>query len=369
MCSKKLQRLLDRHVEHVGDAAALEADFERLAVVALAVALFAGHVHVGQEVHLDLDLPVAATDLAAPALHVEAEAARLVAPRPRLLGLGEQVADHVEQTRVGGGVGARRAPDRRLVDGDDLVELLQAVDRAVAAGAPPGAVQAVGDGLVEDVVDERGLARPGDPGHAREHPQRYVDVDVAQVVLAGAEDLDVAARRPPPGGRLDRGGTREVLAGERLGHPLDLGGRALGHDPAPVLAGAGAEVHEVVGGAHRLLVVLDHDHRVAEVPQPLERGDQLRVVPLVQADRGLVEDVQHAHQRGADLGRQADPLGLARRTGSRRPGPSTGSRSRRCPGSAAVLRSRAGSVARRGGRSPTARPPRATAGRAGPRAR
>ena len=85
-----------------------------------------------------------------------------------------------------------------------------------------------------------------------------------------------------------------------------------------MLAGARAEVDEVVGGAHRLLVVLDDDHRVAEVAQPLERRDQLRVVALVQADRGLVEDVEHADERGADLRRQADPLGLA--AGERRGG-------------------------------------------------
>ena len=99
---------------------------------------------------------------------------------------------------------------------------------------------------------------------------------------------------------------------ERL-HALHLGGRALRDDPPAVLAGAGAEVDEVVGRAHRLLVVLDDDHGVAEVAQPLERRDQLRVVALVQADRGLVEDVEHAHQRGADLRGQADPLRLAAR--------------------------------------------------------
>ena len=93
MCSKNSTRLLDRHVEHVGDRLALEADVERLAVVALAVALLARHVDVGQEVHLDLDLAVAAADLAAAALDVEREAAGLVAARPRLLRLGEQVAD------------------------------------------------------------------------------------------------------------------------------------------------------------------------------------------------------------------------------------------------------------------------------------
>ena len=96
----------------------------------------------------------------------------------------------------------------------------------------------------------------------------------------------------------------------RLPHPLHLRGGALRDDPPPVFAGAGAEVDEVVGGAHRLLVVLDHDHRVAEVAQPLQSGDQLRVVALVQPDRGLVEDVQHAHERGADLRGQPDPLRL-----------------------------------------------------------
>jgi hypothetical protein len=42
--------------------------------------------------------------------------------------------------------------------------------------------------------------------------------------------------------------------------------------------------------------VLDHEHGVSEVAQPLERRDQLRVVPLVEADRGLVEDVEDADE-------------------------------------------------------------------------
>ena len=92
----------------------------------------------------------------------------------------------------------------------------------------------------------------------------------------------------------------------------------LGDQLSPVLAGAGAEVDDVVGGADRALVVLDHDHRVAEVAQPRERADQLLVVALVEADRGLVEDVEDADQAGADLGREPDPLRLAARERGRR---------------------------------------------------
>jgi hypothetical protein len=54
----------------------------------------------------------------------------------------------------------------------------------------------------------------------------------------------------------------------------------------PLTPGPGPEVDEVVGGAHRVLVVLDDDDRVPHVAEPLERGDQLVIVARMQADRG-----------------------------------------------------------------------------------
>src|SRR5262245_9715670 len=71
---EELSSLLHRHIEGVGDRLVLEPHLQRLAVVALALALFAGDVDVGQEVHLDLDDAVALATLAAPALDVEGEA-------------------------------------------------------------------------------------------------------------------------------------------------------------------------------------------------------------------------------------------------------------------------------------------------------
>ena len=85
-----------------------------------------------------------------------------------------------------------------------------------------------------------------------------------------------------------------------------------------VLAGARPHVDEPVGVAHHLLVVLDHDHGVAEVAQPLERADQPVVVALVQADRRLVEDVEHADELRADLRREPQALRLAAGEGRRR---------------------------------------------------
>ena len=165
---------------------------------------------------------------------------------------------------------------------------------------------------VEDVVDEGALAGPGDAGHAHEEPQRERRGDVLQVVLPRARHRDLPPVALAPLGRdLDPEVAPEVAAGEARLRLHDLGRRARGHDLAAVAPRPRAEVHQPVRLLHRLVVVLHHDHRVADVAQVLERREQLLVVALVQPDRGLVEDVDDAGQLGADLAGEADPLALA----------------------------------------------------------
>ena len=83
------------------------------------------------------------------------------------------------------------------------------------------------------------------------------------------------------------------------------------HHHAAVFAGSRSDVHHPVGFLDGVLVVFDHDQGVAEVPQPGEGLDQAAVVALVQADGRFVQDVEHAHEAGADLGGQPDALGFA----------------------------------------------------------
>ena len=187
MLREELERLLDRHLEHVGDRLALEPHLERLAVVALALARLARHVDVGQEVHLDLDQAVALARLAAAALDVEREAPRLVAAHLRVGRQRVQLADVREEIRVRRRVRARRAADRALVDLDHLVERVDPFDALVRAGPDARLREPVRERLVDDLVDERRLAGAGDAGDGDELADREVDVDVLQVVLGGAE--------------------------------------------------------------------------------------------------------------------------------------------------------------------------------------
>ncbi len=173
-------------------------------VEALALADLAGHVDVGQEVHLDLLDPVALAGLAAPALDVEREAPGRVAVHARVGQQREEVADQVEELGVGGRVAARRAADRALVDVDDLVDVLQPLDALVPADRQVAAVQAARHGRVEDLVDERALAGPRGARDGHEQAQRELGVDVLEVVLAGAHHAHGRARRPggaPSGSR------------------------------------------------------------------------------------------------------------------------------------------------------------------------
>ena len=312
---EELDRLVDRHLQHVGDGLALEADLERLAVVALAVALLAGHVDVGQEVHLDLDLAVALAGLAAAALDVEAEAAGLVAARSRLLGLGEELADVVEDAGVGGRVGARRAADRRLVDVDDLVDLVEAVDPVVGAGRSFAWCRRLATAWCRVSLTRVDLPEPETPVTQQKTPSGNRDVDVLEVVLAGAAD-----RQRRRVGRRRCAGTSMRFLPERYwpvseaGFFVDLGGRA-------VRRSRGRRVRRRPGrgrpgGRRRIIVPSSCSTTITVLPRSRRRSqrrDQLLVVALVEADRRLVEHVHDADQAASRSGSRGGSAAPRRR--------------------------------------------------------
>src|SRR6202008_5040867 len=104
---------------------AIEFHFQRFVVVAAAAADVASDIDVWQEVHLDALKTIALAGFAAAPLHVEAEAARLVAAFARFGQHGVEIADGREGAGVGGRVRAGRATDGRLIDVDDFVDGLR----------------------------------------------------------------------------------------------------------------------------------------------------------------------------------------------------------------------------------------------------
>ena len=311
--------LLDRHIQHVADGLALEMNFQRLTVVTRAMADLARHIDVGQEVHLDLDRAVTGAVVAATALDVEREPPGKVAADLGLGRLGEQLAHVVEDAGVCRGVAARGPSDRPLVDVHDLVEVLQPPDRLVPPGHLTRTVELVGENHIEDVVDQRRLARSRNPGDRNEIAQREADVDVMQVVLTCPNHGDLApVLRASTGGDGNLAATGEIGAGDGLSVGQQVRDRAGVDDIAAVLPRTRTDVDDPVGGRNGVLVVLDDDDRVAQVAQSGQGLDQPVVVALVEADRRLVQDVENSDQPGADLCCQPDTLRLTTRQGAGR---------------------------------------------------
>src|SRR5437879_11617232 len=110
----------------------------------------------------------------------------------------------------------------------------------------------------------------------------------------------------------DAENTGEGLAGVGFFGAGDELGRTLGDDAAAAFAAFGAEVDNPVGLLDDVEVVLDDQHGVAEVDEPLQNVEKFSYVIEVQSCGGLVEDVERA--AGLALGefaRQLDALGLA----------------------------------------------------------
>src|SRR5437660_6238750 len=173
-------------------------DLQSFPVVPFALTDLARHVDVWQEVHLNFDDAFAPAGFAAPTFDVEGEATGHIAPDARLGYLREQFADAGERVGIGGGIGARRATNGRLVDVNHFIQILQALDAIVFAGLGVGAGKDMRQLAVQDVGDERALAGARDAGDHDKLAQRDLDVDSFQVVLARSlDDQRVAVAHAP----------------------------------------------------------------------------------------------------------------------------------------------------------------------------
>ena len=137
----------------------LEADRECFLVVTPSVTNIAEHVHVGQEVHLDAPLTLALASLAPPTLHVEREAPRLVSALARFRQHGEQVSDRRKNSSVSRRIRPWRAPDRRLVDLNRFVDLVDADYAPMFAGVFARTVEIAGQRPVKNIRHQRRFAR------------------------------------------------------------------------------------------------------------------------------------------------------------------------------------------------------------------
>jgi hypothetical protein len=264
----------DGHGKDVGDVFAFVADVEGGGVVAGAVAVGAGHGGGGEEVHLEALFAKAFAGGAAALGGVVGEAGDAVAAGFAFGEGGEEGADGVEDAGVGGGGGSGGFADGGLIDFDDGGDAVGTGECGLlwAAGCfgwEGFFVEVCADDRGEDFADEGGFAGAGGAADDGEATAGDGEGEVADVVGGGVGEDDVGGVGAGSAGAAQ--GVAEGFAKEAGGGGFCAGGElspvACGDDVAAVDAGAGAEVNDVVGGAHGVFVVFDEEEGVAALAE------------------------------------------------------------------------------------------------------
>ena len=198
-----------------------------------------------------------------------------VAAHARLGRLGEHVAGSRPRSRRRSpdtsAASCRSASDRLPARGRPAPSRRSRDSRASCSFAPRRAAERGAQVVVQHVARQRRLARARNAGHDHEPAERHAERLLAQVVQrcslrsssAGDRAVDCAPLRERMAQRL-----REQSAGDRFRRALQLLGRARGDDVAAARARAGPEIDDVVGAPDRVLVVLDHEQRIALRREP-----------------------------------------------------------------------------------------------------
>ena len=166
------------------------------------------------------------------------------------------------------------------------------------------------------------LPEPDTPVTATKQPSGNSTSMSCEVVLAGA----AMTSRSSPGLRRTCRHRDAIACPDRYCPVIESFGaqQALDRpgvdDVAAVLAGARADVDDVVGDPDRLLVVLDDEHRVAEVAQAASSVSiSRRLSRWCRPIDGSSSTYSTPDQAAADLGGQPDALRLAAGQRGRRP--------------------------------------------------
>src|SRR6266498_2617471 len=152
---KNRQRFGNWRLQQVGDRTSLVLYGQRFLVVAPASADFADDINIRQEVHLNAALAFSLTGFAASAGDIKREPAWFVAALARFREHGVEIANVREDSRVSCRIRAWRPANGRLVNANNLVDILRATDCFVRASLLARVIKRLGEGTIEDVVHQR----------------------------------------------------------------------------------------------------------------------------------------------------------------------------------------------------------------------
>ncbi|OPZ71701.1 MAG: hypothetical protein BWY80_01275 [Firmicutes bacterium ADurb.Bin456] len=104
--------------------------------------------------------------------------------------------------------------------------------------------------------------------------------------------------------------TGQVLASKRFFRSHYVFQPPCGHYLSSMYAGPGANIHNIIRCFDRIFIMFHDNHRISQIPQPLQCSQQAIVVTRMQSDTWFIQHIENPYQAGPHLGGQADTLGF-----------------------------------------------------------
>ena len=144
--------------------------------------------------------------------------------------------------------------------------------------------------LQKHFIHQRTFATARDAADANQAAEWKCNINIFKVVLTGAFDHDRfrLAHFAPRAGNLHATSAAQIHAGQTRGMRGDFRGSSVRHNFSTMSARAWTNVHHKIGGSNCVLIVLHHDHGVANISEFTQGFYQSVIVALVQANGWLI---------------------------------------------------------------------------------
>ena len=119
---------IDCHIKYIVDTLTLILDFQCLPVIPLSMTDLTWYIYICQEMHLNLDDTIATARLTSATCNIERESSLRVTHCLCIFCVREQITDQIKDPCISCRVRTWASADRRLVDIDNLIQLVQSCD-------------------------------------------------------------------------------------------------------------------------------------------------------------------------------------------------------------------------------------------------
>jgi hypothetical protein len=134
-----------------------------------------------------------------------------------------------------------------LVDVDDLVHIFDPINAVIISGLGMGTLEPGGEGFIENLNHQSGLARTRDTGDADKLTQRDLNFKVFEIIFAGSND----GKRPTIACTalardIDLQATRQIRASERIRILEDVFHGTFGDNLPTMFSSTGTEIKDPI---------------------------------------------------------------------------------------------------------------------------